>query len=77
VGINVDYVLGWLRQEENQYLSVPKEIAAALPEKVQRWMGSQLGAYALGYMDDLRDPIRFLREADPDEDDSPTFDSRR
>ena len=22
-GVNVDYVLGWLRQEENQYLSVP------------------------------------------------------
>jgi len=52
VGINVDYVLGWLRQEENQYLSVPKEIAAALPEKVQRLMGYQMGAYALGYMDD-------------------------
>ena len=77
VGINVDYVLGWLRQEENQYLSVPKEIAAALPEKVQRLMGYQMGAYALGYMDDLRDPIRFLREADPGADDTPTFDTHR
>jgi len=77
VGINVDYVLGWLRQEENQYLSVPKEIAAELPEKVQRLMGYQMGAYALGYMDDLRDPIRFLKEADPEEDDRPTFDIKR
>jgi ectoine hydroxylase-related dioxygenase (phytanoyl-CoA dioxygenase family) len=74
VGINIDYALGWLRQEENQYLSVPKEIAAALPEKVQRLMGYQMGAYALGYMDDLRDPIRFLREADPGEDARPSFD---
>lgn len=77
VGINVDYVLGWLRQEENQYLSVPKEIAAELPENVQRLMGYQMGAYALGYMDDLRDPIRFLKEADPEEDDRPSFDIKR
>jgi ectoine hydroxylase-related dioxygenase (phytanoyl-CoA dioxygenase family) len=60
-GVNVDYVLGWLRQEENQYLSVPRDVAAALPEEVQRLMGYQLGAYALGYVDDLRDPIRVLQ----------------
>lgn len=61
-GLNVDYVLGWLRQEENQYLSVPREVAAALPEPVQRLMGYQLGAFALGYIDDLRDPIAVLRD---------------
>jgi hypothetical protein len=60
-GLNVDYTLGWLRQEENQYLSVPREVAATLPEDVQRLMGYQLGAYALGYVDDLRDPITVLR----------------
>ncbi len=76
VGINVDYVLGWLRQEENQYLSVPREVAAELPERVQRLMGYQMGAYALGYIDDLRDPIRVLRD-DPDGDDAPTFSPRR
>lgn len=77
VGVNVDYVLGWLRQEENQYLSVPREVAAALPERVQRLMGYQMGAYALGYMDDLRDPIRYLREAPAGADDRPTFDNDR
>lgn len=60
-GINVDYTLGWLRQEENQYLSVPREVAAALPEHVQRLMGYAMGAYALGYVDDVRDPIAVLR----------------
>jgi len=60
-GINVDYTLGWLRQEENQYLSVPREVAAALPERVQRLMGYDYGAYALGYVDDARDPITVLR----------------
>lgn len=73
IGINVDYVLGWLRQEENQYLSVPREVAATLPERVQRLMGYQMGAYALGYMDDLRDPIRYLRDAPPGTDEAPTF----
>jgi ectoine hydroxylase-related dioxygenase (phytanoyl-CoA dioxygenase family) len=75
IGVNVDYVLGWLRQEENQYLSVPRDVAARLPEKVQRLMGYQMGAYALGYLDDLRDPIRVLR--DDDHDEAPTFSPRR
>lgn len=61
-GINVDYVLGWLRQEENQYLSVPPEIARTLPEDVQRLIGYSMGAYALGYVDDLRDPLDVLHD---------------
>jgi ectoine hydroxylase-related dioxygenase (phytanoyl-CoA dioxygenase family) len=61
VGINVDYALGWLRQEENQYLSVPLEVARELPEDIQRLMGYRQGAYALGYIDDSRDPIEVLR----------------
>lgn len=60
--LNVDYVLGWLRQEENQYLSVPPEVARTLPEHVQRLAGYQLGAYALGYVDDTRDPQQLLRD---------------
>ena len=51
----------WLRQEENQYLSVPLEQAATFPEPLQRLMGYRMGAYALGYVDDLRDPISVLQ----------------
>jgi ectoine hydroxylase-related dioxygenase (phytanoyl-CoA dioxygenase family) len=65
-GVNVDYTLGWLRQEENQYLSVPREIAANLPERVQKLMGYSMGAYALGYIDDVRDPISVLRATEHD-----------
>lgn len=64
-GVNVDYTLSWLRQEENQYLSVPFEVAAQLPEPVQRLMGYSMGAYALGYIDDTRDPIEVLRANAP------------
>jgi ectoine hydroxylase-related dioxygenase (phytanoyl-CoA dioxygenase family) len=62
--LNVDYILGWLRQEENQYLSCPPEIARTLPESVQRLAGYAMGAYALGYMDDVRDPFLVLNGRD-------------
>ena len=58
--INITYNVSFLRQEENQYLSVPAEQAATFPEPLQRLMGYQMGAYALGYIDDLRDPINVL-----------------
>jgi ectoine hydroxylase-related dioxygenase (phytanoyl-CoA dioxygenase family) len=61
IGMNVDYNVGWLRQEENQYLAVPIEVARTLPESMQRLIGYARGAYALGYVGDLRDPIELLR----------------
>ena len=60
-GLNVTYAVSWLRQEENQYLSCPFEIARTLPDDLLRLMGYQRGAYALGYVDDLRDPLDVLR----------------
>jgi ectoine hydroxylase-related dioxygenase (phytanoyl-CoA dioxygenase family) len=60
-GINITYNVAWLRQEENQYLAVPREIARDLPVELLRLMGYARGAYALGYIDDLRDPIEVLR----------------
>ncbi len=57
IGLNITYNLAWLRQEENQYLSVPLEIAETLPVELLRLMGYDRGAYALGYIDDLRDPL--------------------
>lgn len=59
-GLNLTYAVSWLRQEENQYLAVPFEIARTLPEPLLRLMGYAKGAYALGYVDDLRDPLDVL-----------------
>ncbi len=61
IGLNITYNVSWLRQEENQYLSVPLEIARTLPVELLRLIGYQRGAYALGYVDDLRDPIEVVR----------------
>lgn len=60
-GLNITYNVAWLRQEENQYLTVPIEVARELPESLLRLMGYARGAYALGYLDDLRDPIEAVR----------------
>jgi ectoine hydroxylase-related dioxygenase (phytanoyl-CoA dioxygenase family) len=64
-GVNVTYCVGWLRQEENQYLSVPADVARGLPDDLLRMIGYAPGAYALGYVDDLRDPIAVLRGGGP------------
>jgi ectoine hydroxylase-related dioxygenase (phytanoyl-CoA dioxygenase family) len=61
VGVNITYNVAWLRQEENQYISVPREVAETLPVDLLRLMGYDRGAYALGYIDDLRDPIEAVR----------------
>lgn len=61
-GLINTYALGWLRQEENQYLSVPRDVAESYPEQIQRLMGYQthgrlLGAYP-GYPNDYPDVER-------------------
>jgi ectoine hydroxylase-related dioxygenase (phytanoyl-CoA dioxygenase family) len=60
-GLNITYAVSWLRQEENQYLSVPADVARGLPDSLLRLMGYARGAYALGYVDDMRDPLDVLK----------------
>lgn len=51
-GVNITYCLGWLRTEENQYLSCPPEIAKSLDHDLQEMLGYTMGSYALGYYSD-------------------------
>ena len=48
-GLINTYSLGWLRQEENHYLGIPRAVADSYPERVRRLMGYQshdlLGVY--------------------------------
>ena len=60
-GYIVHYTLGWLRQEENQSLTVPADVLQTLPEDLLRLMGYQQGAYSLGFIDGGRDPIAAVR----------------
>ncbi len=52
MGLNITYCLGWLRQEENQYLSCPPHIAKDLAPELQSLLGYSMGNYALGYYSD-------------------------
>ncbi|MHA7836206.1 MAG: phytanoyl-CoA dioxygenase family protein, partial [bacterium] len=49
MGLNITYALGWLRQEENQYLSCPPEVARELSPALREMLGYDYGSYALGY----------------------------
>lgn len=64
-GMHISYCVGWLRTEENQYLSIPLEQARTLPEDSLRLLGfgvhdavAQRGGY-LGTVD-LADPVTLM-----------------
>jgi len=60
LGLSIGYSANWLRQEENQYLAVPLDLARELPERMQRLIGyNQL--YSLGFVDQYTDVIDILR----------------
>ncbi len=60
-GVNITYSVGWVRQEENQYLSCSPEVARTLDDDLLKMMGYQQGAFALGYVGDQQDPLSLLR----------------
>lgn len=60
-GVVLSYNLGFLRQTENQYLAVPRETAARLPEPLQRLMGYQIHRPNIGWVEN-NDPIIALMD---------------
>ena len=48
LGLISTYNLGWLRQEENLYLSMPREIADSYPDRIRRLIGYQVHGGTLG-----------------------------
>ena len=60
-GIIIGYSLGWLRQEENQYLAVPPDVARELPEDLQRLIGYAVHPPFLGWVD-MKDPGSVLHD---------------
>ena len=49
IGMNITYVLSWLRQEENQYLSCPPDVARDLEPRLKALLGYTIGNGGLGY----------------------------
>ena len=55
------YNLGWLKQEEAQFLVNPPEVARHYPERLQRLLGYQMHQPFLGWVD-LQDPVVVLND---------------
>ena len=62
IGMNIDYSLAFLSQEENQFLACPPEIARTLSEDMRRLIGYFQPAGALNYFADCLPPRYALKE---------------
>ncbi|SEH03645.1 Phytanoyl-CoA dioxygenase (PhyH) [Nonomuraea solani] len=60
-GLSYAYDLGNLRQEENQYLSIPLDVVRAYPEDIQRLLGYEACPPMCGLYE-LSDPMLLLRD---------------
>lgn len=59
LGVILEYVVGWLRAQENHVLGVPPEVVATLPEALQELLGYNVHPPFIGYVDG-RHPRRTL-----------------
>ena len=61
LAIDINFNQFYLRQQENQYLGVPREEVRKMPEELQRLLGYRHGASNVGPgMVDLRDPLEMM-----------------
>jgi hypothetical protein len=63
LGVILEYAAGWLRQQENNLLAVPRDVVRELPERLQELLGYNIYPPFVGYVDGLH-PRRVLA-ADP------------
>jgi ectoine hydroxylase-related dioxygenase (phytanoyl-CoA dioxygenase family) len=64
-GLSYAYDLGNLRQEENQYLSIPLDVVRSYPEDIQRLLGYEACPPMCGLYE-LNDPMLLLRDGPGD-----------
>jgi ectoine hydroxylase-related dioxygenase (phytanoyl-CoA dioxygenase family) len=51
LGVILEFVVGWLRPQENHVIAVPHEVASQLPERLQELLGYNVYPPFLGYVD--------------------------
>jgi ectoine hydroxylase-related dioxygenase (phytanoyl-CoA dioxygenase family) len=51
LGVILEYVVSWLRPQENHCLAVPRAIVGSLPERLQELLGYNIYPPFLGYVD--------------------------
>ena len=65
-GVFLHYALNWLRQEENQYLSCPPNIAKELSTELRSLIGYSKGGYVLGFYSDPYDDEAKFESVSPE-----------
>lgn len=61
IGLACNYCAGYIRQQENQQLGIPREIVQRFDKRLQRLCGYGVYAGLIGHID-KHDPIELLRE---------------
>jgi ectoine hydroxylase-related dioxygenase (phytanoyl-CoA dioxygenase family) len=61
VGLAMNYCAGYIRQQENQQLGIPREVAAGFEERLQRLCGYSVYYGLIGHID-KHDPIELLKD---------------
>jgi ectoine hydroxylase-related dioxygenase (phytanoyl-CoA dioxygenase family) len=60
IGLAMNYCAGYVRQQENQQLGIPPDIAAGFSERLQQLCGYSVYMGLIGHID-KRDPIELLQ----------------
>ena len=66
LGVFLHYAPSWLRQEENQYLSCPPEVAKDFSPELRSLIGYSKGGYVLGFFTDPEDKEGRLESVSPE-----------
>ena len=66
LGVFLHYAPSWLRQEENQYLSCPPEVAKGFSPELRSLIGYSKGGYVLGFFTDPQDKEGRLESVSPE-----------
>jgi ectoine hydroxylase-related dioxygenase (phytanoyl-CoA dioxygenase family) len=64
VGIAMNYCAGWVRQQENQQLGIPREVAKGFSDKLRSLVGYGIYRGLLGHVDKCS-PVDLLDESGP------------
>ncbi len=65
VGIAMNYCAGWIRQQENQQLGIPRETAAGFSPRLRRLVGYGIYSGLMGHID-KHDPVEMLGDPPAD-----------
>ncbi|HEY5165548.1 MAG TPA: phytanoyl-CoA dioxygenase family protein, partial [Acidimicrobiia bacterium] len=66
VGIAMNYCAGWIRQQENQQLGIPRDIATGFSPRLRRLVGYGIYSGLIGHID-KHDPVEMLGDAPADD----------